>query len=177
MSKFQHYISMVVFTLGFVVGIQVPNFVDQYSKRVDAHFQEASNHLNGYQAIADLHQGGSLDALIQKHAESSDPTFREETQVIENLLTKQRRYQQEKDAMSQGWLQRVRHLVFAGDRDILRQTCVQYSPGVPLTMEAVVAGFIMALLMCVCLELLVGLLRMLFGRSRRRHKFMDAHPH
>jgi len=177
MSKFQHYLSMVVFTLGFVLGIQVPNFIDQYVKRVDAHSQEASSHLKGYQAIADLNQNGDLKALIQKHAESSDPTFREETQVIENLLAKQQRYQAEKQAMSQGWLPRIRHIVFASDREILHQTYLQYSPGVPLNLEAVAAGFSVALLLCLCLELLIALLRLLVGGRRRRHLFRDAHPH
>lgn len=175
-TKLHHYVSMIVFTLGFVVGIQVPNFVDQYTKRVDAHFQEASSHLQGYQKIADLNHGGSLDRLIQKHANSNDPTFREETAVIQNLLGKQRHYQQEQRALSQGWPKRIQHMILSGDREILRQTYRQYAPGVPLAMEAVVAGFAVALLFSLCLELFAGLLLMLFG-SRRRRQPMDVRPH
>lgn len=174
MTRLHHYISMIVFTLGFVVGIQVPNFIDQYAKRVDAHFQEASSHLQGYQKIADLNHGGDISRLIEKHANSTDATFRDETGVIQNLLANQQRFQREKIAMSQGWWHRIVHLALEGDRQILGQTYQQYAPGVPLTLEAVAAGFGVALLFCVGLELLAGLLSWIFSLGGRNRAMMHV---
>lgn len=168
MSTLHHYVSMIVFTLGFVLGIQVPNFMDQYAKRVDAHYLEATSHLQGYQKIADQNHGGRLDRLIEKHARSSDATFRDEAPVIQRLHTNQQRYLRERDAMSAGWLSRVRHLVVEGDREILLQTYHQYAAGVPFSTEAIVTGFGVALLLSAVLESLAGLLMLLFTR-RRRH--------
>lgn len=176
MTKLHHYVSMIVFTLGFVVGIQVPNFVDQYVKRVDAHFQEANQHLQGYQKIADLNHGGDLNRLIQRHAESSDATFREETEVIQNLVGNQQRYLNEKQAMMQPWWRRIMHMVVEGDRQILQQTYQQYAPGVPLSLEAVAAGFSVAMLFCVILELTAGLLIALsgLGKNRNSHNYIRS---
>ena len=42
------YLRLVVFALGLLVGVQVPGFVDQYAKRVSAHYIEASKNFAGF---------------------------------------------------------------------------------------------------------------------------------
>ena len=57
------YIGVIGF--GLLLGIQVPNFVDQYSRRIDAHYQEVSENISGFQSTADLLFSGDLEELIR----------------------------------------------------------------------------------------------------------------
>lgn len=170
MSKLQHYLSLVVFTLGFIVGIQIPNYLDQYAKRVDARLREAGDHLHGYQLIADRNHGGSLDALLERHRQSIDETFRAEAPVIERLIVQKQLYQREQNALELGWFRAVGFLVLRGNRSLMRETWRQYSTGIPLNTQAVVAAFLCAALACVLLELMVWLLGLIFRPLFRRRR-------
>lgn len=39
---FRSYLRLLLFTLGLLLGVQVPGFIDDYAKRVDAHRLETS---------------------------------------------------------------------------------------------------------------------------------------
>lgn len=79
-----------------LLGIQLPGFVDQYEKRVDAHFLEVSSNLKPFQDIADRFHGGSMKALIEKHEQSTDPTFHAEGAAIRKMHDRLLRFQNEK---------------------------------------------------------------------------------
>ena len=64
MSKFHHYTSMVVFFLALMAGIQGPNFVDQYVKRVDAHYQEVLGNTEQFVDVANRFHNGQLLGVI-----------------------------------------------------------------------------------------------------------------
>jgi hypothetical protein len=52
------YSRLIIFAIGLLFGIQILSFVDQYQKRVDAHFQEVSANIAGLQLTAnDLFSG------------------------------------------------------------------------------------------------------------------------
>jgi hypothetical protein len=42
------YLRLILFTLGLLVGVQVPGFIEDYAKRVDAHRLEAEQGLKGF---------------------------------------------------------------------------------------------------------------------------------
>jgi hypothetical protein len=46
---FLSYLRLVLFTLGLLVGVQVPGFINDYAKRVEAHLIEAQTGLAGFQ--------------------------------------------------------------------------------------------------------------------------------
>ncbi|MBD3649377.1 MAG: DUF2937 family protein, partial [Pseudomonadales bacterium] len=52
------YFSIILASLLLLTGLQVPSFVDQYEKRVDAHLLEVTENLRGFQEIADEYYGG-----------------------------------------------------------------------------------------------------------------------
>jgi len=58
------YSRFAIFATGILIGIQVPSFVDQYAKRIDAHYQEVSINISGFQKTADSLFDGDLEALI-----------------------------------------------------------------------------------------------------------------
>ena len=60
------YLRLVLFALGLLIGVQAPGFVDQYSKRVSAHYIEAKKNFAGFQHTADAYFGGSMAALVSR---------------------------------------------------------------------------------------------------------------
>jgi hypothetical protein len=47
------YLRLVLFALGLLIGVQAPGFVDQYSKRVSAHYIEVTKNFAGFQRTAE----------------------------------------------------------------------------------------------------------------------------
>ena len=74
------YIRFAIFATGILIGIQVPSFVDQYAKRIDAHYQEVSFNISGFQKTANSLFGGDLEALIAYYDGSNDTVFRSDSE-------------------------------------------------------------------------------------------------
>ncbi|HKY92661.1 MAG TPA: DUF2937 family protein [Nevskiaceae bacterium] len=149
-----------------LVGIQAPNFVDQYEHRLDAHFIEVRTNLAPFQEIADRLHGGSLDKLIEHHELSPDQTFHAEGEAIRQMRDRFVRFQQEKVALQTELHQQLWWLATEADRELLAETRDHYSFGILLDRTAVVAGAVAMLLVVIVLELLAGLVGLVRGNGR-----------
>jgi Protein of unknown function (DUF2937) len=158
------YLRLVLFGLGLLAGIQAPGFVDQYAKRVSAHYSEATKNFAGFKRTADAYFGGSVEALIAHHKSSEDPAFHDEAQSVAAIFARLQELALELDAMSQSLLSRIFHVAFRPDKEILDETLGAYSYTVPLTGEAILCGLIGAVVLALPAELLLlGIVRL--GRS------------
>lgn len=75
MKKTAVYLRLSLFIAGMLVGLQLPGFVDQYGKSLEAHYLEAGLNLGEFQDDADKFFSGSLEQLIQHYLNSNDPVF------------------------------------------------------------------------------------------------------
>jgi Protein of unknown function (DUF2937) len=167
MGLLYRYCLILIACGALLLGIQVPNFIDQYQKRLDAHLREAQTDLKGYQDIANREFGGSLEALIAKHAASQDPVFSREAAPLLDLYARYQRFNSEKSALATGLPGRVLYLARNPDRELLEETYANYSFAVPLDATAVAAGFAAAAVVLLPVELLGLILGTLFGFGRR----------
>jgi hypothetical protein len=177
MNILLRYLIVVFASISLLFGIQVPNFVDQYEKRVNAHLVEVTHNLQHYQEIAARHYNGSLYSLIAFHKNSPVKTFQEEGAAIENMYKRKRRFEADGLALAGGFLWKAIHLAMDGDRELLRETAAHYSYAVPLNQDAIVSGVVLAAGNIIILELLFGLLgslaRLMRPRSwRERRRFV-----
>ena len=62
------YLRLALFACGLLLGVQVPGFVDDYGKRVEAHRLESQQSLKGFQDTARRFFKGDLDALVAQQA-------------------------------------------------------------------------------------------------------------
>jgi hypothetical protein len=152
-----------------LLGIQMPNFLDQYQKRLDAHLRETQTDLKGYQDIANHEFGGSIEALIAKHAASQDPVFSREAAPLRDLYDRYQRFSAEKSALATSLPGKVLYLARKPDRELLDETYANYSFAVPLDTTAIAAGFAAAAVVLLPVELLGLILGALFGVGRHRH--------
>jgi hypothetical protein len=159
----------VLFSFGLLIGVQAPGFVDQYAKRVSAHYIEATKDFAGFQRSADQNFGGSVDALIAHHQSSTDPVFQGEAHSIATIYTRLKGLALELEAMSRSLPSRIVHVVLYPDKEILHETIAAYSYTVPLNQEAILCGLLVALLLALLVEFIVlgvmGLGRLSMGSA------------
>lgn len=169
---FRDYIRLLVFALGLLVGVQLPGFVDQYGKRVDAHYQEARINFAGFQATADRHFNGDVEAMIQHHLASGDVVFQEDGASIGKIWQRLQMLGAELAAMQKPFPQRAFHALFQANAELMAETRLNYSYVVPLNQEAVIAGVSMGLLLALLIEgLLIGIARLFRGSPQPARRY------
>lgn len=161
---FRDYVRLMVFAVGLLAGVQLPGFVDQYAKRVDAHYQEAKLNFAGFQQTADRHFGGDVEAMIQHHLASGDVVFQEDGDSIRKIWQRVQLLGKELQAVQQPFLQRSFHVLFAANDELIAETRLNYTYVVPLNQEAVLAGITIGFVVALLIELLIlGLARLFRG--------------
>jgi hypothetical protein len=171
---FRSYLRLALFALGLLVGVQVPGFVDDYSKRVEAHRLESEQGLKGFRETAARFFDGDLLALVAHYRASGDPVMRSDAQSVAALVERASLLEREWQAMQGPWYVQVWHLATAADNALLQETYGAYRYQVLLVPEAIAWGIACALLLAWLVEgLLLMSGRLLdIGRSRtvqRRH--------
>ncbi|BCE02965.1 DUF2937 family protein [Marinicellulosiphila megalodicopiae] len=152
MAKINHYLTMVLFTVMFLIGLQIPSVIDQYTKRVDAQLIEATSLLKQYQIIANKYHNGDMQDLIELHKQSQNPSFKDEATVIQTLVDrysylKKHKVLLDKNIFSAGFV-----LIFQADTDIYNRTIDQYTMSVQFTLVALAFGAIFAVICCALYE-------------------------
>ncbi|HEX7381018.1 MAG TPA: DUF2937 family protein [Nevskiaceae bacterium] len=170
-SFLSRYLMLAAFGAALLVGIQVPNFVDQYANRVDARLRQVQQDLAGFEQIAQRYFNGSFDALIASHATNPDPRIRAEIAPLRQMVESEHRLSADKAALAGPLYRRLWHVAVSGDRTLLKETWDRYAPVFLLDRGALLVGVIFAFGVCLILELLLALARgvvALFRRPARR---------
>ncbi|WP_085683103.1 MULTISPECIES: DUF2937 family protein [unclassified Pseudomonas] len=152
------YLRLVLFAAGLLIGVQVPGFINDYAKRVEAHLIEAQTGLRGFQGTAEQFFKGDIQALVAHYRASEDPVFRSDADSLSALLNRQLALDKQFQAMQGPWYIRFLQVVLAADPDIRKETWNGYSYQILLTPEAMIWGMSGALLLSFGLECLFRLI-------------------
>jgi hypothetical protein len=163
-SILYRYLMIIVACISLLIGLQIPNFVDQYQKRVDAHLREVGINLQPFQDIASKFFGGDMSKLIELHRASGEKPFQEEGAAIEKMLARKLRFETDMAALNTGLPQKALHVLLHGDREIVDEALGQYSYAVPLNQDALAFGAAVALAILLLVELLLALVRFIYAR-------------
>lgn len=168
------YLRLALFACGLLLGVQVPGFVDDYGKRVEAHRLESQQSLKGFQDTAQKFFKGDLDALVAHYRVSDDAVMRSDAQSVAHLVQRAALLEREWQAMQGPWYAQAWHLVMAADRALFEETVQAYRYQVLLTPDAILWGVTCALLLAWLAESLVLLGGWLLGvgqlrRASQRH--------
>ncbi len=131
------YLRLILFTLGLLIGVQVPGFINDYTKRVEAHLIEAQASLEGFQKTAVQFFNGDLQALVAHYRASDDPVFRSDAESLGTLLNRQRLLDDQFQAMQGPWYKRALQVAYAADPAIRQETLQGYTYQVLLSPEAI----------------------------------------
>ncbi|MBK3467055.1 MULTISPECIES: DUF2937 family protein [Pseudomonas] len=166
------YLRLVLFAAGLLIGVQVPGFINDYAKRVEAHLIEAQTGLRGFQGTAEQFFKGDIQALVAHYRASEDPVFRSDADSLSTMLNRQIALDKQFQAMQGPWYIRFLQVVLAADPDIRKETWNGYSYQILLTPEAMIWGMSGALLLSFGIECLFRLIDwvVLGGRRLRQSR-------
>ncbi|MFI8481240.1 DUF2937 family protein [Pseudomonas sp. NPDC078700] len=163
------YLRLALFALGLLVGVQVPGYINDYSKRVDAHLLESEQSLQGFRETAKRFFKGDMVALVAHYQASDDPVMQSDAKSVNTLVMRADLLKTESQAMHGPWYQQVWHLSTAADSQLLEETYNAYTFQVLLVPEAIAWGIACALLLAWVIELLlVTIVGLLGGGNDRR---------
>jgi hypothetical protein len=171
---FRSYLRLGLFALGLLVGVQIPGFIDDYAKRVEAHQLESERAVTGFRQTAKRFFKGDLDALVAHYRVSDDSVMRSDAQSVGLLVERAHFLEGELQAMQGPWYAQVWHLATAADSELLEETYAAYRYQVLLAPEAIAWGIVCALLLAWLIELLLVAIAWVFGagqdtRTQARH--------
>ena len=158
------YLIVIIACISLLIGLQIPNFVDQYQKRLDAHLREVTVNLQPFLDIAIKYFGGDMGKLIDLHKTSTEKPFQDEGAAIEKMLARKQRFEADRAALNTSLLLKALHVLFHGDREIRDEAINQYSYAIPLNQDALEFGASVVLLILLLVELLISLIRVAYRR-------------
>jgi hypothetical protein len=161
------YLIVIVGCIALLLGLQVPNFIDQYQKRIDAHLREVTVNLQPFQEIANKYFGGDLNKLIELHRASEVKPFQEEGEAIRKMVERKLRFEADLVALQASLPLKAWRVLLHGDREMVDETLAQYSYNVPLDQDALSFGAVAALVILLLVELLLALARYAVAQLRR----------
>lgn len=123
-----------------IIGVQIPNFINQYTQRISAHLSEAQDNFRGFQKTADHFFNGDVSLLIEKHNTSQDSVFQDEAKTIQRIFDRIESYKIELVKLNVGLLGQIGHILLESNIEILDETYDEYIPTIPLTSEAIICG-------------------------------------
>ncbi|SDH41872.1 Protein of unknown function [Pseudomonas flavescens] len=162
------YLRLALFALGLLLGVQVPGFIDDYAKRVEAHRLESEQSLSGFRDTARRFFDGDLQRLVGHYRGSSDPVMQSDARSVGLLVERSELLQRESLAMQGPWYRQVWHLATAADEQLLQETHAAYRYQVLLAPEAIAWGIACALFLAWVAESILLLLALPFRRRDRR---------
>lgn len=166
MSALYRYLMIIVACIALLIGLQIPGFLDQYQKRIDAHLREVTLDLQPFQDIATKFFGGDMDKLIALHRNSADRPFQEEGAAIEQMLQRKLGFAADLAALQTSLPLQAWHVALHGNREITDEALAQYSYTVPLNQDALLFGAGAAIVILLMVELLLASLRVFVSLLR-----------
>lgn len=155
MKLIRDYARLLIFAAGILIGVQIPNFVDQYAKRISAHYAEAENNFSGYRQTADRNFGGDVAALLEHYAASRDSVFKSDAENVRRIYEREQAFARESNALKASLFKRLFHVAFYADGVVLKETIAEFSYTVPLNADAIVCGLALGLLLSLLFDMLV----------------------
>lgn len=143
-------VDRVFFVVGFLLFLQLPNFVDHYTQRMGGFHDAEKASLAEYQSMANADFDGDLQALIDKFLANDQFSVAQTGQRIDELRERVERMGRGRVILEGGaFVRKLAYLTTELNLELATGTARAYQPGLPLTLEAAVCGLIGGILFSV----------------------------
>jgi len=146
MAFIRGILDRIVLVAGVIAAGCIPSFIVQYRQRVGGMLEQVIKDLAPFQAIADKLHHGSLQDLIKHHLDSSDPTFYKEGAAVRAMVESAEQLRNTFQALNTDLFHQLSYLATRMDPLIARATWDVFSPSFGLTVESVVFGSVVGVL-------------------------------
>jgi len=136
-----------MFTLMFILGVQLPEFINQYIQRLSGHLEESKRQLINYQSLAEQHFDGNITLLIKQYKNNADPIIVDSANVIEQLIQRTNYLSSHLSSLkTDDYLQQLLQFATHFDQQLLIKTTEFYKLAIPLNLDALSTGAVIAFL-------------------------------
>lgn len=151
------YFKMGIIIACTLLGIQVPGFVDDYGKHLNARLIESNKAVAEFQDDADKFFGGDLNKLVSHYKQSNDDVFTEggnsiDTIVSRNTLLKNT-WSKFKASMFGAYSQTIANPI----PEVRKEVWKNYSFNVLFTKSTIIIGVVIGFLCLLFFELFIYL--------------------
>lgn len=151
-----HVIDRCFFTITFILGVQLPEFMQQYQQRLAGHLAEASSQLNQFEIIAQQHFDGNLITMITRYKDNTEASIISTGELIERLSVRVEYLASHLAQISQvDYLNSVYQFIWHLDPEIAAGTAEHFSMAIPLELNAIATGATLAIAGLLLKELIV----------------------
>ncbi|MDG1751090.1 MAG: DUF2937 family protein [Thalassotalea sp.] len=138
-------IDRCMFTLMFILGVQLPEFINQYIQRLSGHLEESKRQLINYQSIAEQYFDGNITLLIKQYKSNADPIIVDSANVIEQLMQRTNYLSTHLTSLNtDDYVQQLFQFARHFDQQLLTKTAEFYKLAIPLNINALATGAVIA---------------------------------
>lgn len=134
------------FTVMFILGVQLPEFMQQYQQRLGGHLSEARSQLSQFETIAQQHFNGSLTTMISRYKDNSEASIVSTGELIERLTMRVDYLASHLAQIKQtDYFNSAAQFLWHLDKQIALATAKHFSMAIPLTLNAIATGATLAI--------------------------------
>ncbi|MEH6579584.1 MAG: DUF2937 family protein [Amphritea sp.] len=168
MRKIIDYLRLILFMGGVLVGIQVPGFIDQYSKSLEAHSRESTLSLEEFQADANKYFNGDLEKLISHYQSNEDPVFNTGGDSIRAIYSRNLLLGKAVEEFQRTTYSAYIHVFLHPVTQIKNEVWESYSYNILLNESAIISGLSLGVILSAITDLLVLLLISILRTLKRQ---------
>ena len=170
MRKILDYLRLILFTCGVLLGVQIPGFIDQYGKSLEAHLLESSLSLEEFQRDAQRYFDGNLEQLIAHYQSNPDPVIKDGGGSIAAIYNRNLRLKQAWESFTTSTYNAYTQVILKPLPEIKNEVWRNYTYNIVLKPSAIISGLTCGFTLALLIELsslLVGrVIQHVFYRSR-----------
>jgi hypothetical protein len=161
-------IDRLLFTVALILGMQLPVLMQQYLQRLSGQLDEAQHHLMQFKTIANSVFQGDLKALLAHYLAGEDKVMIQTGQLLANLLTRIEHLQTQVNQLNDpSYYQQLYYFVFNVDKTLLQNVLVDYQLAIPLSINSLTTGAILALIMMLISQLIISGFKQISNKNQR----------
>jgi len=154
------------FTAIFILGVQLPEFMQQYQQRLAGHLAEAQSQLNQFEIIAQQHFDGSIITMVTRYKDNSEAAIVSTGELIERLSLRVEYLSTHLAQITQSdYLHNVYLFIWHLDNEIARGTAEHFSMAIPLEINAIATGGTLAITTLILKAICVNLIKCQFKKK------------
>lgn len=151
------------FTVTFILGVQLPEFMQQYQQRLAGHLNEAQLQLEQFETIAQQHFDGNLITMITRYKNNSEAAIVSTGELIERLSVRVQYLKSHlEEITASDYLSSIYQFIWHLDRQIAAGTAEDFSMAIPLELHAIATGASFAIGALIIKELILVAVKLPF---------------
>lgn len=174
---FRQYMRLFLFCAALLVGVQLPTFVDQYGKALQAHYLESERTLLEFRQDAQMFFQGDLNALANYYMAQNDEIIARGGQNIQTLLERNQLLRQAWLAFQSSTPRAFYATYLSPIEDVRQEAWNSYSFLLKLDALAIGCGLFFALALALCFDLICSVIiafaHLIGSPQRSKRRTMD----